>query len=289
MLETLIITLVIIACFIVSAWYAIKRSKQRNHEFLVELAQRMEPELTGGEEFTSIFEQELKQQIDLNTSDIDAEPVVILSDKAQEVVTPVQSDISEHIKTTPKQNQPRQSEIDLTIGDDDDDPELISNTQADATGQQEQNATDAGVNDWDMVIAFTVMAQEAHKFVGADLKSVLDRLNLSFGEMNIYHRMTAGPHKQSLFSIANIIEPGTFDPKDSVSMTTPGVVIFAKLPGPVNGLTLFDDVLETAQYLAEQLDGVLCDEARNPVTPNTLEAMRSRIFSLNLSLQTEQQ
>ncbi|MDF1588479.1 MAG: cell division protein ZipA [Gammaproteobacteria bacterium] len=289
MLETLIITLVIIACFIAIAWYAIKRSKQRNHEFLVDLAQRMEPELTGGEEFTSILEQELKQQIDLNTSNIDAEPAVTLSDKAQEVITPVQSDISEHIKTSTKQKEPRQSEIDLTIGDDDDDPELMSNAQADATGQQEQNVTDAGVNDWDMVIAFTVMAQQGHKFVGGDLKSVLDRLNLSFGEMNIYHRMTAGVHKQSLFSIANIIDPGTFDPKDSASMTTPGVVIFAKLPGPVNGLTLFDDVLETAQYLAEKLDGVLCDEARNPVTPNTLEAMRSRIFSLNLSLQTEQQ
>ncbi|MBE0439379.1 MAG: cell division protein ZipA [Gammaproteobacteria bacterium] len=286
----LIITFVIIACFSAIAWYAIKRSKQRNDEFLVELAQRMEPELTGGAEFTSIFEQELKQQIDLNTNDIDAEPAVTLSDKAQEVITPVQSDISEHITTSTKQKQPRKSEIDLTVGDDDDDvPELMSKPQADATGQQEQNVTDAGVNDWDMVIAFTVMAQQGHKFVGGDLKAVLDRLNLSFGEMNIYHRMTAGAHKQSLFSIANIIDPGTFDPKDSASMTTPGVVIFAKLPGPVNGMTLFDDVLETAQYLAEQLDGVLCDEARNPVTPNTLEAMRSKIFSLNLSLQTEQQ
>lgn len=285
MLETLIITIVIIACFIVIAWYAIKRSKQRNDEFLVELAQRMEPELTGGDEFTSIFEQELKHQIDLNTSDIDAEPAVTLSDKAQQVVTPVESDISEHIKTSPKHNEPRQSEIDLTIGDDDDEPDQPITQHA----PQASEPPETLVNDWDMVIAFTVMAQDGHKFVGGDLKAVLDTLNLSFGEMNIYHRMTAGAHKQSLFSIANIIDPGTFDPKNSASMTTPGVVIFAKLPGPVNGLTLFDDVLETAQYLTEQLDGVLCDEVRQPVTPATLETMRSRIFSLNLSLQTEQQ
>ena len=106
--------------------------------------------------------------------------------------------------------------------------------------------------------------------------------------MNSYHRMTKGAHKQSLLSISNIIDPGTFNPQDTSSMTTPCVVIFAKLPGPVNGLTLFDDVLETAQYLTEQLDGVLCDELRKPVTQNTLETMRSKIFSLNLSLQTEQ-
>ena len=43
------------------------------------------------------------------------------------------------------------------------------------------------------------------------------------------------------FSVANIIEPGTFNPQDDATMNTPGVLMFAKLPGPVNGLTLFDD------------------------------------------------
>lgn len=280
MLEIVILTILIVAVFIVIAWFAIKRTKQRNQDFFVDLAQRMEPELSGGDEFTSIFEQELKQQINLN-SDIDAEPAVTLSDTAQQSVQPVKVDIAEHIKkpdTNPKEL--KQSEIDLTVGDEEDDV-LINEESLDSQPE-------TVINDWDMVIAFTVMAQEGHRFVGSDLKAVLDNLNLSFGEMNIYHRMTAGAHRKALFSIANIIDPGTFNPSDPVSMTTPGVVVFAKLPGPVNGLTLFDDVLETAQYLSEHLDGVLCDEVRQPVTQATLEAMRSRIFSLNLSLQIEQ-
>ena len=141
--------------------------------------------------------------------------------------------------------------------------------------------------DWDLVIALTVMAPKDRLFTGRAIKNALDNQDLHFGDMQIYHRFTLGSRKQSLFSVANIVDPGTFLPAELISMKTPGVLLFARLPGPVNGLAVLDAMLDCARQMAEQLDGVVCDEQRQPLTEQTLEALRSRIFELNLNLQND--
>jgi cell division protein ZipA len=72
-------------------------------------------------------------------------------------------------------------------------------------------------------------------------------------------------------------------------MTSPGILVFAKLPSPINGLTLFDHLLETARKLTEKLSGILCDESRQPITEEIIEAMRSRILTHNFSIHSESQ
>ena len=141
--------------------------------------------------------------------------------------------------------------------------------------------------EWDLVIALTVIAPKDRLFTGRAIKNALDNQDLHFGDMQIYHRFTLGSRKQSLFSVANIVDPGTFLPAELISMKTPGVLLFARLPGPVNGLAVLDAMLDCARQMAEQLDGVVCDEQRQPLTEQTLEALRSRIFELNLNLQND--
>ena len=65
------------------------------------------------------------------------------------------------------------------------------------------------------------------------------------------------------------------------------LLIFARLPGPVNGLAMFDDLLETEQSLTEKLGGTLSDDTREPISESRLEAMRSRIFHLNFAIHNE--
>lgn len=139
--------------------------------------------------------------------------------------------------------------------------------------------------DWDLVIALTLMAPADRLFTGRAVKNALDNQDLHFGDMQIYHRYSVGSRKNSLFSVANILDPGTFLPAELISMKTPGVLLFAKLPGPINGLAVLDAMLDCANQMAEQLDGVVCDETRQPLTDASLENMRSRIFELNLKLQ----
>jgi len=141
--------------------------------------------------------------------------------------------------------------------------------------------------EWDLVIALTVMAPEGRLFTGRAIKNALDNQDLHFGEMQIYHRFHAGNRKQPVFSAANIIDPGTFLPAELISMKTPGLLLFARLPGPINGMAVFDALMDAAHGIAEQLDGIVCDETRTPLTEAKIEALRGQIFELNISLQKE--
>lgn len=141
--------------------------------------------------------------------------------------------------------------------------------------------------DWEMVVALTIMAPESQMFTGRAVKSALDQQEMHFGDMQIYHRYALNNRRQILFSIANILDPGTLLPDQLISMKTPGLLMFARLPGPVNGLTVFDSMLDSAQQLTLNLGGILCDEKREQITEKHLEATRNRIFELNLSLQAD--
>jgi len=262
----------VIAAFVVVGWYALKRSQLRNSEFLSEMNTSMQQHEDSTDTFDSaedafnaVLEYEMEQQIiDSQIPDIESEPIVNISEQAKQAVT------TEPVAT------PEQAKTDLTVDD----------SEQQQTAQQ--HSVINAVKDWDMVIAFTIMAPKGQKLSGLDLKVALKTLSFRYGDMQIYHRMTLGVHKKPLFSVANIIEPGTFNPQDDATMNTPGILMFAKLPGPVNGLTLFDDLLETAQSLTEKLNGILCDQSKQQVNQNILESMRSRILNMNLTLQAEQ-
>lgn len=262
----------VIAAFVVVGWYALRSSHQRNSVFLDEINSQMEKNEVSTDTFDSaedafnaVLEHEMEQQtLDSQIPDIESEPIVKLSDQAKQAVTAEPVGAREL------------AEIDLTVDDLEQPP------------AEEQHTAINTVNDWDMVIAFTILAPEGQKFSGLDLKAALKTLSFQHGDMQIYHRMTPGMHKKPLFSVANIVDPGTFNPQNDATMNTPGVLLFTKLPGPVNGLTLFDDLLETAQSLADKLNGILCDQSRQQINQNVLESMRSRILNMNLTIQTEQ-
>lgn len=165
---------------------------------------------------------------------------------------------------------------DLDNVDDFDEPELDEDFE-DAEAEDEP--------DWEMVVALTIIAPESQMFTGRAIKSALDQQEMHFGDMQIYHRYTVNNRRQTLFSVANILDPGTLLPDQLISMKTPGLLLFARLPGPVNGLTVFESMLDTAQQLTAYLGGILCDEKREPITDKHLEGVRNRIFELNLSLQ----
>lgn len=141
--------------------------------------------------------------------------------------------------------------------------------------------------DWEMVVALTIMAADSQMFTGRAVRQALEKQEMRFGDMQIYHRYSVNNSRQILFSVANILDPGTLLPDQLISMKTPGLLMFARLPGPINGLAVFDSMLDTAQELTAYLGGILCDEKREPITDMHLESVRNRIFELNLSLQAD--
>jgi cell division protein ZipA len=106
--------------------------------------------------------------------------------------------------------------------------------------------------------------------------------------MKIYNKLIANHENQILFSVANMMSPGTLTPDQLATLKTKGLVFFATLPKPINGLTIFDEMLDTAIKTANKLNGELCDDKHQPITDNYLEHIRSKILHFNLTTQMEQ-
>ncbi len=109
------------------------------------------------------------------------------------------------------------------------------------------------------ILAMQLRAPNKRHFEGAELQAAFQQAGLSFGEMDIYHHYGAGELQTEtpLFSVANIYEPGTFDPKQINDLTTDGLTLFMQLPTALEGPVAFELFLSAAQELATALDGQL--------------------------------
>ncbi|MCH8173772.1 MAG: cell division protein ZipA [Proteobacteria bacterium] len=159
------------------------------------------------------------------------------------------------------------------------DPEPETETPADDVPP----ATSAVATEPSEVIVINVMAREGDVFGGDELLEVLLGVGLSFGEMNIFHQHLGAEVKAPvLFSVANILNPGSFDLNNMDAFSTTGVSLFLALPAAVNNLEAFEQMLAVAQQIQAALDGELKDDHRNVMTAQTMEHYRQRIHDFEL-------
>ena len=81
------------------------------------------------------------------------------------------------------------------------------------------------------VIILSLMAREGETFNGMQLLDAMELCGLSHGEMDIFHYTELDSGKP-LFSIANVLEPGSFDRENMGDIETPGLAMFMRLPAP---------------------------------------------------------
>ena len=161
------------------------------------------------------------------------------------------------------------------------DTEPESETEIDA--DDAMPATSPAATEPSEVVVINVMAREGHVFAGDDLLKVLLGVGLSFGDMNIFHqRLGAGVKAPVLFSVANILNPGTFDLNHMDAFSTTGVSLFLALPAALNNLEAFEQMLAVARQIQARLDGELKDDHRNVMTAQTMEHYRQRINDFEL-------
>lgn len=128
------------------------------------------------------------------------------------------------------------------------------------------------------VLVIKVISKDPGGFCGQDLLQILLACDLRFGKMSIFHRYEkSGGRGQVQFSVANLVEPGTFSLDAIDSFSTPGVCFFLALPGPEAPIRAFDYMVETAQAVVRNLNAELRDEAHSVITTQTLEHSRQRI------------
>lgn len=126
------------------------------------------------------------------------------------------------------------------------------------------------------LIIINVLNREGRKLSGSELVELFLAAGLKFGEMNIYH--ARDPLTRTIkYSVANAVEPGTFDLSSMDDFETPGVTFFMHLPGAEPALDAFDQMLRTAETVARRLNAELRDENQSVMTQQTIAHCRSRI------------
>ncbi|PCI75164.1 MAG: cell division protein ZipA [SAR86 cluster bacterium] len=133
------------------------------------------------------------------------------------------------------------------------------------------------------VLVLNVTAKDGRVFSGDDLLQVLITSGLKFGDMNIFHkRLSKEQQGTVIFSVANMLNPGTFDLNNMDEFTTLGISFFLALPTPINNLDAFEQMLGVAQEIRDTLGGDLKDDHRNGMTGQTIEHYRQRIRDFEL-------
>jgi len=133
------------------------------------------------------------------------------------------------------------------------------------------------------VLVVNVMSREGELFQGADLLQVLITAGLKHGDMNIFHKhVDNDAQSPAIFSVANILNPGTFDLDAMEDFATRGVSLFLAMPAVISNRDGFEDMLRTAQQIRAALDGELRDDHRSVMTAQTIEHYRQRIHDFEL-------
>ena len=124
------------------------------------------------------------------------------------------------------------------------------------------------------IVQINVM-RKSGPFSLAEIQRAAKEVDLHYGEMGIYHRETAA--KRVLFNMASMVEPGTFPQGKKADFATPGLTLFAQIPGPRDGIVVFSDMLMTAERMATMLDAVLYDDTRSKLTRQSIDHTRDSI------------
>jgi cell division protein ZipA len=135
--------------------------------------------------------------------------------------------------------------------------------QADASGQPTTK-----------IIALRLMATTP-RFSGAHLRTALEGESLVFGKYQIFHRTT--PEGDILFSVASMLEPGSFDLEQMFHEQYPGIVLFAQLPAVLDGMSVLGELIACARKLQQSLGGLLQDEQGTPLVAFRIEQLRREV------------
>lgn len=141
------------------------------------------------------------------------------------------------------------------------------NVAADVGEDESQSSSQA-----DIVVLY-ILSKADQPLIGAQINSSAQAMGLKFGAMNIFHYQ---PDGRSVFSLANMLEPGSFDADNIHDLKTTGLTVFMQIQAgdPLDDLT---EMLQRSYQLAGLLDARLCNHKRKPLTEQDAENYRAKV------------
>ncbi len=132
------------------------------------------------------------------------------------------------------------------------------------------------------IVSLRVCAAGESRWPGTTLLSALELHGLAYGRYQVFHRRHVDG--RSLFCVASLVEPGTFDVARMATEEFRGVTLFAVMPGPAEPLATVDDLFAAARGLAQELSGMVQDAKGMPLSPQRAAELREDVARFQASL-----
>lgn len=127
-------------------------------------------------------------------------------------------------------------------------------------------------SDLPKLIEFSIVARDDEGFNGEDLFEAFERVGLKYGSVKVFERVDR--NKLVDFAVASMAGSGTFPDEGLDEFYCPGIVFFMQPRELDKPLAVFEDFMETIDQLADELNGVVWDNQRQPLTAETIEQFR---------------
>lgn len=130
-----------------------------------------------------------------------------------------------------------------------------------------------------LVLVIHALAKDHSGFSGHQLLHFFNSCDLRYGEKDIFHRFEEADGQGRIqFSVAQIENPGTFNPAHMSEQRFRGLSFFMSLPGAKRPLEAYEAMSEMAMAVARNLKADVLDESHSAMTPQTMEHERQQIL-----------
>ncbi len=137
----------------------------------------------------------------------------------------------------------------------------------------------------DVLASINILANGPTGFSGHAIDQAARLCGLQFGAMNVYHKKNdQALGCRHLFSLANLYQPGEFDPAQVDRFRTQGLTLFMNVPCAYQPVRVFEQMAQIAKGLCEKLDGRLEDHDHHPLTDQGLMVIRTQIERLTAEM-----
>ena len=130
------------------------------------------------------------------------------------------------------------------------------------------------------IVTLRVAFSAENNVPGDGLTELFRTYSVRFGNLNIFHKfITEGGRSMGpVFSVASIVEPGSFDLANIETETIPGLTLFMVLPNPIEGSLAFGSMLDFARAAKEYFDGEVLDESGSTLSIQRAGYIRDEII-----------
>jgi FtsZ-interacting cell division protein ZipA len=197
------------------------------------------------------------------------EPIEALETTAQEITAATKSGTSAPTMPPPPRAPSEAARVPTLLAENSDRIAVAPTRVPNASEQQK-------------IISIRVCAPGEGRWPGTALLAALESHGLAYGRFQVFHRKHIDG--RSLFCVASLVEPGSFDVAHMATDEFRGVTLFAVLPGPVEPLLTVDELLSAARGLAQDLSGMVQDAKGVPLSPQRAAALRDDVARFQASL-----